>query len=328
MPGTSKHDSPRVDAHALSHVLLELHRAGREASYDAFRSSALESIQSLVAFDSAWWGNAAAEPLEIHRLHLHNCPPTILADYEPYMDQDFFRAKLMANPGKTINMADLTTRARFVRTQLYREVGRRYRIEWSLGTLVVEPVSSLNEFLTLWRHDPRRPFTETERRTKELLMPHLVDAHRHARLRAVLGGSNARQDRWAVADVRGYLREASPGFVHAVRERWPTWQGSRLPADLLDCVREAQPYASRALRLQIAPKGDFRYVEVMAQSVLDRLSAREREIATRYAQGATYAEIAVGLGLSPATVRNHIARCFRKLAVNNKAELVLRVTQG
>ena len=96
---------------------------------------------------------------------------------------------------------------------------------------------------------------------------------------------------------------------------------------MLDSVRAAEAFTMPGLRLQVVPKGDFRYVEVAAESVLDRLSGREREIALCYAGGETYGEIALALGLSPATVRNHIARCFRKLAVNNKTELVLRVTQ-
>jgi DNA-binding CsgD family transcriptional regulator len=55
------------------------------------------------------------------------------------------------------------------------------------------------------------------------------------------------------------------------------------------------------------------------------LSNREREVANHYAQGQTYAEISVMLGLAPATVRNLISRAFRKLDVNNKAELALRL---
>ena len=58
---------------------------------------------------------------------------------------------------------------------------------------------------------------------------------------------------------------------------------------------------------------------------VDMLTAREREIVERYAQGETHATIATALALSPATVRNHIAHCYRKLAVNNKAELVRRL---
>lgn len=121
--------------------------------------------------------------------------PTIL-----YIEQDFFRAALIAQPGIAINVADLTTRSRFVKTEFYRKVAKRYRIEWALGTLLVEPLSSLYEFLTLWRHDPKKPFSEIERQAKELLMPHLAEAHRVARLREVLGEAREGNSRWAIAE--------------------------------------------------------------------------------------------------------------------------------
>lgn len=327
MAGIPNQHISGLNVSGLNRVILELYRAGREMACCQFQPAALELIQKILPFDSAWWGNAAVEPMEIHQLYLFNCDDSMAEAYPPYIEQDFFRAALVAQPGVTINMSDLITRERYVRTALYREVGKRYKVEWSLGTLLVEPVSLLQEFLTLWRHDSKRPFTETERQTKELLMPHIAEAHREARLREVLGEASERNPRWAVVDKRGFLREASPRFVHCLREHWPDWQGSRLPQALLECVRLATPFNTARLRLKITPKGEFRYMQVLALSVMDSLSSREMDIVTRYAKGETYAEIAAALALSPATVRNHIANCYRKLAVNNKAELVLRVSQ-
>lgn len=314
-----------LNVRALNALTLQLHRIGRELSFSQFQPSALELIQEIIPFDSAWWGNAAAEPMEIHRLYLCNCDDSILQTYTPYMQQDFFRAALMAQPGVTINMADLTTRARYVRTALYREVGKRYRVEWSLGTLLVEPVSSLYEFLTLWRHDPKRPFSEIERQTKELLMPHLAEARRAARLREVLDDTHERLGRWAVADERGYLREASPNFIQCLREHWPDWRGNRLPEGLIGSVQTATPFSAGRMKFQITPKGTFRYVNVSGFNALDNLSAREREIVSHYARGRSHAAIATELGLAATTVRNHIASSYRKLAVNNKVELVQRL---
>lgn len=308
--------------------MLELHRAGRELSYVAFQPRALALVNEIIAFDSAWWGNAAAEPMEIHRLHLHNCADSILQAYMPHIDEDFFRVALIEHPGTTINMSDLITREQFTRTKIYRDLGKRYRIEWSLGTLLVEPVSSLYEFLTLWRHDARKPFNDIERQSKELLMPHVADAHRVARLRAVLDGERVQHDRWAVCDVRGFLREASPGFVHDLRVSWADWQGSRLPEPLLESIRSAKSLQTRGLKLQISAKGDFRYLQIAGRSAMDGLTSREHQIIARYAQGATNARIAKEFSLSPSTVRNHIARCYRKLAVNNKAELALRLAHS
>ena len=328
MDVTPHQDVSGLNVRGLNHVILELHRAGRETACEQFQNAALALVQELIPFDSAWWGNAAAEPMEIHQLYLYNCDDSILEAYTPYMDQDFFRAALIAQPGVSINMSDLITRERFVRSELYREVGKHYRIEWSLGTLLVEPVSQLQEFLTLWRHDGTKPFNTTERQTKELIMSHLAEAHRVSRLRNVLGETREQNKGWAVADKRGYLREASPSFVHCIREHWPDWKGSRLPPPLLNFIVLGTPFNHARLKLKITPKGEFRYLQVLANSALDSLSAREMDIATRYAEGETYSEIANTLALSPSTVRNHIARCFRKLSVNNKAELILRVMQA
>ena len=50
------------DAHALNRVILSLYHEGREVPLGSFQAWALEQLQYLIAFDSAWWGNAAAKP--------------------------------------------------------------------------------------------------------------------------------------------------------------------------------------------------------------------------------------------------------------------------
>jgi len=314
-----------VDAYALNRLILRMYREGREVPLGSFQAWALEQLQSLLAFDSAWWGNAAVEPPALHEVFLHNCDESILRDYPPWLEQDFFRAALVASPGVTVNMSDLTTRARYVRTALYRQLGRRFKVEWSLGTLQMEPSSSLYEFLTLWRHDRRRPFSEAERQIKELVMPHLVEMHRAVRLRHFLRIPNVINREWAVVDARGILHEASPAFLALMSILWPHWPGSALPEPLLPSVCAGQAYLSSELRLDVTSCGHLRYLSTRSDGVLAQLSPREGEVATRYAKGETYSAIASSLSLSPATVRNHIAHCFRKLGVNNKAELAHRL---
>ena len=60
------------------------------------------------------------------------------------------------------------------------------------------------------------------------------------------------------------------------------------------------------------------------------LTIRERDIAESVAQGLTYGEIADNLGISPNTVRNHVANVYKKLSVRSKVELlgVLRGERG
>lgn len=55
---------------------------------------------------------------------------------------------------------------------------------------------------------------------------------------------------------------------------------------------------------------------------LDRLTAREREVLGKAAQGLHAKEIAAALGISPRTVEVHKTRIMEKLEVRNVAELV------
>lgn len=50
------------------------------------------------------------------------------------------------------------------------------------------------------------------------------------------------------------------------------------------------------------------------------LTAREKEILDQLARGLAYKEIAAQLGISPATVKNHLARIYEKLQVRSRTE--------
>ena len=55
--------------------------------------------------------------------------------------------------------------------------------------------------------------------------------------------------------------------------------------------------------------------------VIETLSKRELEVATAYADGASYKEIARDLGISPTTVRSHLRTVYSKLNVTSKIAL-------
>jgi predicted ATPase/DNA-binding CsgD family transcriptional regulator len=54
---------------------------------------------------------------------------------------------------------------------------------------------------------------------------------------------------------------------------------------------------------------------------LNNLSAREHQVAERYAHGESYKVIAEALFVSPSTVRSHLNKIYEKLGVHSKAEL-------
>ncbi len=61
--------------------------------------------------------------------------------------------------------------------------------------------------------------------------------------------------------------------------------------------------------------------------VADEVTPREREIMDQLARGLAYKEIAAELGISSATVKNHLYRIYEKLAVRSRTEAVVKWLQ-
>ena len=58
---------------------------------------------------------------------------------------------------------------------------------------------------------------------------------------------------------------------------------------------------------------------------MDRLTPREKEIAESVSRGLTNREIAVELGISPETVKRHLATVYDKLGIRSRVVLALQV---
>jgi DNA-binding CsgD family transcriptional regulator len=152
-------------------------------------------------------------------------------------------------------------------------------------------------------------------------MPHLVEAFRAVLLRHFLNERETQRKAWALVDQQGFIREAAPAFSARLRSRWPDWRGNRLPDELARFVIDGRAFKTKALDIELSQSENLRFLEVKERSALDKLTARESEIVMRFANGETYSTISAALSLAPATVRNHLSRCYRKLGVNSKAEL-------
>jgi len=58
---------------------------------------------------------------------------------------------------------------------------------------------------------------------------------------------------------------------------------------------------------------------------MDRLTARETQIAQLVGQGLTNDEISMRLKIRPQTVKNHLAAVYRKLRLKNRVQLTLHL---
>ena len=79
---------------------------------------------------------------------------------------------------------------------------------------------------------------------------------------------------------------------------------------------------------QLAAEANFKVAKAAvekARADLDRLTDREREVATAIGQGMTNADIARTCYMSLATVKAHVTNIFEKLGANNRVQVAVRV---
>jgi DNA-binding CsgD family transcriptional regulator len=68
-------------------------------------------------------------------------------------------------------------------------------------------------------------------------------------------------------------------------------------------------------------RGEGRHLLRLPDPAAGSLSSAELKVARLFARGATSAEVAEQLHLSPLTVRNHVTAIYQKLGIHSKAEL-------
>ena len=110
------------------------------------------------------------------------------------------------------------------------------------------------------------------------------------------------------AGVKGYLLKDSLG-------------GDLLGA--VEAVAKGQPFFSPAIASAMVNDYVRRLANDQVVDPYEALSDREREIFQLIAEAHSNKDIAVILGISPATVETHRARVLQKLDIHNAAEVVL-----
>ena len=123
----------------------------------------LEEVDALIPFSAACWAEGSAAPLEIHDACLHGCDPSWLEAYRAVMGKDPLLATMLEHSGRTMHLGTLPANAQRSRSRPYQTFRTSHGMADALGTLWIEPLSGLIEFLMVWRDDTGQPFNEAER---------------------------------------------------------------------------------------------------------------------------------------------------------------------
>jgi len=314
----------------IGSLLLELHRDCRRPAVEDFPRWAMDLVQSAIPFDSGFWGAGSVLDGEIvtHSFWLYNQPHESMATWERIKHQDTLAAKLLSESGRVLRLTSGQLRNEHAFT--YESLFRHYGIEQYLGTYAPNPATGLFDVLAIYRSDPTAPFSEAEHQAFECLVPHLVEARR-ANYLSHMGAAEcqiaAATHQLAAADAKGVLHAAQDGFAALMNLEWPGWRGPRLPDAVGARIGAGRHYVGAAIAIDFEPALDMTLLHARRRSAVDRLSARQLEIARAFASGQSHKEIAQACHLAPATVRNHLAAIYDTLGIGSKAELATLLAQ-
>ncbi len=308
----------------FSQLLMNLHRGCREQPVAEYQDWAFDQVRSVFHFDSALWLTGTLDrncQATLHTIHAHRLSPQVVADWARVSEsRAVLTERAFRSPGVTFNCVV----AKEFGPELLAH-SRRYRIEHILATTSIDSISRLNELISVYRADPDNPFSEEERLVQQCIVPHLAETWRINRAHHMHLAQRSSQNSvacCAVTDRNGILHLIDPEFTALLLDEWPDWQGPALPDGLFQAIRNNGDFSGKHMVAHSSAVGDVLMLQGRRRSLLDSLTKREREVADCFASGLTYKCIAGALGLSPATVRNHLNNIYSKLGVGNKAELV------
>lgn len=236
-----------------------------------------------------------------------------------------------------LSFADCLPRRKLERLALYneyyRKVGTADQLVLMLGT---SPGTALR-CISVSRD--RAGFAQRDQFLLSLLRPHFERAYRNASLLDDLSAGRA----ILAVDADGrieYLSDDAGQRLHAAFESGCR-EGARAPALLRDWLRAQSPTAGAYFEplhltvpdgwvsLRVAHRTESRTVVLVEKSAghasdgWPRLTPREREVIAWIAHGKSNPEIAVILELRPRTVEKHVENILAKLALENRAALML-----
>lgn len=316
---------------ALNQYLLRLYAATTELSPARYAEFAVGNLCELLSASKGWWGiiSSPLDGLKRHSSFRYNLSTAwdVTLDFAKQGDIAAQYVALCKNNTRISRIEDLDKGRALIDFAETFDIGR------CLTAAIDLPDKSAFMFTSLYRTVRQPVFMPEDRLISDLVLPHLQNAW-NQNLRESLKLHVAENGFWvnrAFIDVHGRLIRCDDGFVRVVTNHWRTWRGQSLPLRLQDAVDRSTALSGSWIAgsgwfVRAVPAGLLRLVELRENTLLDRLSPREFEVARLYAEGASHKEIAQRTSLKPATIRSYIQDIYSKLDVDNKAVLATVIT--
>lgn len=316
----------------LSGFLLNLYRLAHACPTSDFQREALGMLAGQLAFDSARWASGDLLPnlhRRIHHCHLRNEPLELHTAYHEVMLLDRPMLDLLSDRSKALDVIAYQSAARFAsrKSSAFREYQQRFAHENVLTAAFKRPSGAISHFrhVSVYRAREEHRFVDRDLAFMKLALPHLLEAQA---INATLSefGLKAVDDRAEspsnVADLGGFLLSDHASLRALLHAEWPGWSPPRLPAALWDGLCQGHGFRGQHVVATALRVEDLVIFRVRRRCAADGLSPRELQVARRIAAGDGHKQIALALGISPATARNHVQRIHGKLQARNAADVI------
>ena len=293
-----------------------------------FDDLALSLLETAVPFCAAIWLAAVLErgTLRLLRAHSYRLTPDALrlfASPSPQLARALAVAAGNAGRAYLLHVPDLCRDEGQSRALALAD-GSRLEMQLLIADSGGPPESA--SWLSLYKARGQAQFDERDMRAAALITPHLSQAfalNRAVHLedstspRRVPGGERA------VMRADGALLHCGARLAEMIRADYPAWDGVTLPEKLVNEVRRGGVvhFPGCGACVHVSQLGNTLLLTLREITLAGRLSPRELTVAQLFGSGASYKEIARRVALAPATVRNVVQNAYRKLGINNKAQL-------
>lgn len=314
---------------ALSDFVLAINSRATSMDVSDLVAYAVEILADTLGYDSAWYGWAQIDPDEtvIHASTTLNLPSDYFDVWTGMADQDVLVTQFLSDPHS------VPTYDRFGERQTdgMEFLADRFGIHRMATAMCLRHDRTASFFLSAYRAGQSARIWSQEDR--EFLQCAVDNISAVARL-AVGNGQQAAGGK----STSAYLSRQGAMIVGLANMRdrfgdmWPCSDGDSVPDWLTEYVQDPGEHvlADRELIVRCERVGDpkgfgWRKLSIRPLQKFDLLSPRERDVARALANGQSHKTAAKLLGIAPATVRNQTQSIYRKLGVDNRADLARHV---
>ncbi|MEO3690282.1 helix-turn-helix transcriptional regulator [Roseateles paludis] len=308
---------------------LALYQHSLAGDVAAYARHAFEWLRAQIDFDAGMLITSQANQPGFLDAHFSGFAdvPALMASWQGVAHLDVLAPRLVAEPGvaRRHDKDDpLLAGPEFAPLHAHLE---RFGFQHTLCLALPTPEPQFLVVIILVRSQRGRRGTDAELARLAQLGPAVAETYAACRRMALLAQPLAGLQHLCMARItrQGAYVQTTPAFCELMwAGRAP--QNVHLPPEALRALSSGQawPLPGRDLVLHAQPdaEGQGWLLRLQPRRAADQLSPREREIAQRFARGESNTAIAETLGLSPATVRNHLSNAYAKLQVRHRAGLI------